>query len=204
MGCDIHIAIQVQEKDGRWVEVPYVCSWRDGPAIAGFHAAPAMFDGRNYNLFAVLADVRNGYGFAGSSTGELVRPIAAGRGFPPGFDSSTVGVDPEFPEDGPRFMGDHSFTWVGLDELEAYPWDDVTRRGTGLVTTMAALIDADLERAAEAQAGWAEYAAGAVDRVCRYCRCAECRCDDPADEDVSDREENIQRAAWRDMDGVSP
>ena len=37
---------------------------------------------RNYTLFAILAGVRNGYGFAGCYRHEPLTPIAEGRGKP--------------------------------------------------------------------------------------------------------------------------
>jgi len=37
---------------------------------------------RNYNAFAILADVRNGYGFAGCDTGDGFVPISTPKGFP--------------------------------------------------------------------------------------------------------------------------
>ena len=41
-----------------------------------------IYDGRNYDLFAILADVRNGRGFAGVVTGEGFIPIFKPRGVP--------------------------------------------------------------------------------------------------------------------------
>ncbi len=41
-----------------------------------------IYDGRNYDLFAILADVRNGHGFAGVVTGEGFIPIFKPRGVP--------------------------------------------------------------------------------------------------------------------------
>lgn len=80
--------------------------------------------GRNYNLFAILANVRNGYGFAGVETGETWPSIAPGRGLP-------EGVDPE--ESDYPSLGDHSFTWVTVAELLAFDWHGVTQRHVGIV-----------------------------------------------------------------------
>ena len=57
MGCDIHIVIQRQEA-GEWREVPYQGPfWREDAAPkAGIPIAPDGFDGRNYNLFGLLAN----------------------------------------------------------------------------------------------------------------------------------------------------
>lgn len=80
--------------------------------------------GRNYNLFAILADVRNGYGFAGVETGTPWPTIAAGRGIPDGVDIE----DKEFP-----WLGDHSHTWVTVAELLAFDWHGTAQRHTGIV-----------------------------------------------------------------------
>ena len=59
-----------------------------------------VFVGRNYNLFGLLAGVR----------GEP-QPIAARRGLP--RDSEVFGCTDDYD------LGDHSFTWYGMDELVA-------------------------------------------------------------------------------------
>ena len=89
MGTDIHGVFQAQ-RDGQWIDVP--SEW-DGD--------------RNYQLFAVLAGVRNGYGFAGIKTGEAVKPISAPRGFPD-----------DFPID--SWLGDHTYSWLSSGEMLAW------------------------------------------------------------------------------------
>jgi hypothetical protein len=125
MGSDIHIVIQRQEPDGAWREVPYqrVFTVLGDKPVDGFPVAPDAFTNRNYDLFAVLADVRNGVGFAGVETGEGWPSIAPERGLPVGFDKKAVLPNPAYIEEGSRWLGDHSFTWVGLDELKAFDWD---------------------------------------------------------------------------------
>jgi hypothetical protein len=54
MGTDIHCAVEKKQPDGTWKVV-------DAP----------FDDYRNYDSFAILADVRNGHGFAG------VQPVKA-------------------------------------------------------------------------------------------------------------------------------
>jgi hypothetical protein len=97
MGCDIHPYAEVR-CDGKWaradIEVP---------------------SDRNYWAFGVLANVRNGSGFAGCYMGEPVTPIAEPRGLPP--DTSIADNDAEY--DSPEYiwLGDHSHSWVTLAEL---------------------------------------------------------------------------------------
>lgn len=59
MGTDIHGVFQAFD-NGQWRDVE-----------------SSYEQDRHYQLFAVLAGVRNGYGFAGVPTGEPVTPIAA-------------------------------------------------------------------------------------------------------------------------------
>jgi hypothetical protein len=137
MGCDIHIVIQAQDADGAWREIAYQedSSWRDDwTPKEGIPLAPDVFSGRNYDLFAILADVRNGVGFAGIKTGQGWPSIAAHRELPEGFDENAVLPHPEYPDEGPRSLGDHSFTWVMLAELKAFPWDSISTTLYGVVS----------------------------------------------------------------------
>lgn len=80
---------------------------------------------RHYLLFAVLADIRNGFGFAGTLTHVPVVPIAPRRGLPDGISSNwfeqpsggAYGI--EFDEDHTEYLdlGDHSFTWLTSTEI---------------------------------------------------------------------------------------
>lgn len=126
MGCDIHSVAQVF-KDGRWTTV-----LRD-----------VIGDPRNYDTFAMLANVRNGTGFAGCLTGDAIEPIDNPRGLPDDFivrDEMhvTAGVPTgdtyDWIEDEAKrkerladlikepemWMGDHSFSWLLLSEIDAY------------------------------------------------------------------------------------
>ena len=87
---------------------------------------------RHYQLFAVLAGVRNGYGFAGVPTGETVSPISEPRGLPEDFLLVGVDTHPILSLDilDPRrrkwqaldkpleiWMGDHSYSWLTGEEM---------------------------------------------------------------------------------------
>lgn len=94
MGCDIHSVVQVR-KDGEWRTVEH----RPGG------------DDRNYDTFAVYANVRNGFGFAGVSTGAEWPFISEPRGLPADFhvwEGQHHGT----------YMGDHSFSWLLLSEIQ--------------------------------------------------------------------------------------
>lgn len=111
MGTDIHGVWQKRTQTG----------WQDIPS--------KYKQERHYSLFAVLADVRNGYGFAGIRTGEFVKPIAEPRGLPSDFEV----VDDFHPitdvtctsrewelDDMSVWMGDHSFSWLTGSEMLAW------------------------------------------------------------------------------------
>lgn len=125
MGTDIHGVWQT-ERFGKWIDVE-----------------STYMQDRDYQLFAVLAGVRNGTGFAGVKTGEPVKPIAMPRGLPDGFamkgDSHPVArpefIDPDRREwmarDGrdlatlpleelSAWMGDHSHSWLTSTEMLAW------------------------------------------------------------------------------------
>jgi len=100
-------------------------------------AKRSWYSGRNYVLFGVLADVRNGVGFAGIDTGNAVTPISLPRGFPDDMSEGARALlgDNRYDDDGDDslddiWLGDHSFSWLTLDELLAYDWDHgALRRG---------------------------------------------------------------------------
>ena len=69
MGTDIHGVFQRYDEETK--------KWED--------VSSKYEEGRHYQLFAALAGVRNGFGFAGCVTGEPVEPIAKGRGLPEDF-----------------------------------------------------------------------------------------------------------------------
>lgn len=117
MGTDIHGVFQRKDKTtGKWEDIP-----------------SKYEQDRHYQLFAVLANVRNGFGFAGVRTGEAVPPIAMPRGLPEDFpvndDCHPIALenmDPrrrEWHREGEPlevWMGDHSFSWLTGDEMLAW------------------------------------------------------------------------------------
>ena len=114
MGCDIHMIAQVRDKyDHKWKNLPN-----------------KVYDWRSYNTFAILADVRNGRGFAGIKTGEGYQPISQPKGLPEEIDLADEGesaklYEYEWYKDEPgkfitRWLGDHSHSYLTLKELEDY------------------------------------------------------------------------------------
>jgi hypothetical protein len=78
------------------------------------------YDGRNYDLFAILADVRNGRGFAGFYTGEGFNPISDAKGLPEDVSSEVKAESDRWDCDG------HSHSYFNLKELVYYDWEQTT------------------------------------------------------------------------------
>lgn len=72
------------------------------------------YDDRNYDLFAILADVRNGHGFAGCRTSKGFNPIAEPKGLP---DDITPEVAEMLDDWG------YGYSWFTLKELKDYDWN---------------------------------------------------------------------------------
>lgn len=108
MGCDIHAVFQAK-KNGRWIDVESEYDER-----------------RHYFLFAWLANVRNGYGFAGVPTHDPVSPIAEPRGVPKGL---TLEND----EHNGKWLGDHSHSWLTADEIMSAPRPESGIMRTGVI-----------------------------------------------------------------------
>ena len=71
---------------------------------------------RNYDLFAILAGVRNGEGFAGCRIGERFKPIAKLKGYPDDMSKNNV------------LFGDEYGSWLTLRELHEYDWEQLHRK----------------------------------------------------------------------------
>lgn len=111
---------------------------------------PQFFKDRNYDVFAILGNVRNGYGFAGTPTSTGFEPISDCRGLPEDLSPQVLvhmsrigytieGGRPEYSgedeetddlyeelereRDGYWSLGDHSFSHLLLSEIEEYDWD---------------------------------------------------------------------------------
>jgi hypothetical protein len=117
MGCDIHYFVEVQQEDNSWktLEVP---DWRNYKTHQEWEeACPKWhYHHRNYSVFAVLADVRNGRGFAGCDLGDPVTPIFPPRGLPADVSAETKAASDDWGRDG------HSHSHLTVRELLDYDW----------------------------------------------------------------------------------
>jgi len=167
MGTDIHSIAQVM-RDGQWVTVAI--------GIDG--------DQRSYNTFAMLANVRNGTGFAGCRTSTGFPVIHEPRGLPDDLevdeDSDGVLVDKsqlvcawdwdgnEKPIDSPEAwrvkyitdedprmsMGDHSFSWCTLAELRAFIENVAKKTETFLVGVVSRADYEEHEKTGKPYESW--------------------------------------------------
>lgn len=153
MGTDIHLFCETREPDGPWVLTPIIwgCQYckesgkmenhKDGKVelveCYWCHGTKQElgFSGRNYNLFSILADVRNGFGFAGIPTGEGFVPISKPRDLPEDMsddlrrlvEHDDENIFNEFDKKyGEGWIGDHSYSWITLAELLLNDWDQKT------------------------------------------------------------------------------
>jgi hypothetical protein len=142
MGADIHLWVErFDSKTKKWVVMrKWPCEycdgegqidkWEDGKPVPGEKRPCYGCDGkktssrfwsqRSYYTFSILADVRNGSGFAGVRTGDGFVPIADPRGVPSDSSEDYLGEVTKWGFDG------HSHSWLTLKEILDYNWDQVT------------------------------------------------------------------------------
>lgn len=123
MGCDIHLYVE-KKVDGDWVTAD---KWTPDKCAESLDALSVDYDdsfyhGRNYQLFSILADVRNGSGFAGCDTGDCFTPIAAPKGLPDNASAEVKREADSWDSDG------HSHSYLTVQELLNYDWTQVTKR----------------------------------------------------------------------------
>lgn len=128
MGCDIHLYVE-KKVGGKWVKKGGFVSdyYKEGDPYWGakrFKTTDQPYSGRNYTVFAALADVRNGRGFAGCDTGDAIEPVSMPKGLPADASNAVRHLSDEYGCDG------HSHSYLTLAELKAYNWDKpLVKRG---------------------------------------------------------------------------
>ncbi len=106
MGCDIHARAETRKK-GKWEPVGAVFSDTYNKNVK----SEEPYSGRNYELFAFLADVRNRFGIV---------PIAENKGWPEDLSDELKKELVEYWEsDG------HSASWFTLKELCEADWKQI-------------------------------------------------------------------------------
>lgn len=104
MGCDIHMHVEVNERDP------------DGSKWQMVMNEVAAYGGRNYNVFSVPANVRN---YGGPNGEPTITPISEPRGMPSDVSNDVDTLREVYGPDG------HSHTWLLLSEVLAYDWTAV-------------------------------------------------------------------------------
>lgn len=138
MGTDITWCVEIQDEDGTWEKLE---AERSSPRYSDFEDSkdwyedcnawlrenPWHYEGRNYDLFGILAGVR-------SHKYPQIVPL---RGFPEDISSSVKEEMGYYDNGGGAFFGDgddekdrdnyvpseHSITWILLKELLEYDWE---------------------------------------------------------------------------------
>lgn len=117
MGCDIHLYVE-KRVNGAWkAQGDFEREVEDGES---YLVGGKGYSDRNYNLFAILADVRNGRGFAGIKTGEGFNPISHPRGLPDDVTAEVKEISDRWDCDG------HSHSYFTLRDLLDYDWTQTT------------------------------------------------------------------------------
>lgn len=113
MGTDIHMHVEAQgTENNRWRKFNRHFSYsNDIFERSSTHIDLGWGDTRNYDVFAMMADVRNGRGFAGVDLGDGFIPIAEPRGVPEDSDYSIQEEAEQWGVDG------HSHSYLTLREL---------------------------------------------------------------------------------------
>lgn len=145
MGCDIHVSCEVKENG----------IWKKNKEKVFYNSFSDFFDDkesysenpermRDYDWFAVLADVRNGIGFAGIKTGDGFDVISYPRGLPQDitkesfYEVNLVNFDDLEEEEKEEMNKDelgnyeklelcvdnHSPSYIHLDEFENFDWEN--------------------------------------------------------------------------------
>lgn len=116
MGTDIHMIAEVR-KNGVWHTI--LDNIFIGWGGTSFHEETCVpYSDRNYNLFAILAGVRNGTGFAGCRIGEKFNPISETKGYPE-----------DMCKDSESYLSyEHSASWLTLKEIFDFDWNQIHRR----------------------------------------------------------------------------
>ncbi len=139
MGCDIHMYAEVRNADGTWSKVGKVFDnpWYDPDRPTKAYEDGYVFNApqtdqpysnRHYTLFAILADVRNGYSFAGCITHEPIHPLFPYRGIPKDASFEYRQIVEDWDCDG------HSHTYATLAELQQVNWDSIVINHVGFLS----------------------------------------------------------------------
>lgn len=127
MGCDIHNKCEIK-RNNKWelnTDKVFPNPWYKKGSEHEWQKEEFQDEpdsSRNYDWFAILADVRNGYGVAGISTGSGFDVIAEPRGVP---EDASDGWK-EMVEDWGRDM--HSHSYLTIEDFDNFDWNQFTMK----------------------------------------------------------------------------
>ena len=123
MGCDIHFYVE-KKAEGKWINSQKVAIEHDDDTIPDVPYEDRIYSGRNYSLFGILANVRNGSDFAGCDTGNAFIPISEPKGLPDDVSEEVKAISDGWEPDCP------SHSYHTLRDLLDYDWTQMaTQRG---------------------------------------------------------------------------
>lgn len=130
MGTDIHCFTEKYQKNGSWkpiggflTDAAHYYSDIKHFQKRCYTNALSPFCMRNYIEFAILANVRNGRGFAGCDTGDPVKPISLPKGLPESVSPGIRRIAESWGCDG------HSHSWLTVREILEYKRPRIVMRG---------------------------------------------------------------------------
>ncbi len=135
MGCDIHCFVEKKDlKTKDWKQITGFKSDFYRPDSEHFSSdnyknGPSLLDCRNYDEFAILADVRNGRGFAGCDTGDTITPISMPKGIPNDVSNEIKKESDDWGGDG------HSHSWLTAQEINDYNAHEIKKVHRAYVTS---------------------------------------------------------------------
>lgn len=142
MGCDIHMYAEVRRKynnpkfEPEWRlvgrvfkdsyyskdQLSYLSVYENGDDYdSNSRYTEHPYQNRNYDLFAILANVRNGVGFAGVDTGDGFKCIAHPKGIPDDASKDYKQLVKNYGE------GGHSHSYLTLEEIDNFDWSQTTK-----------------------------------------------------------------------------
>lgn len=125
MDTDIHMVAEIR-KNGIWkTMLDNIFTEYKNTSFETETCVPYSY--RTYDVFAILADVRNGTGFAGVKTGERFNVISKLKGYPKDMNETSKTFV------GDEWGGHHSASYLTLKEIFDFDWDQL-HRGYGCLT----------------------------------------------------------------------
>ncbi|MGV6816169.1 MAG: hypothetical protein ACWA44_02735 [Thiotrichales bacterium] len=132
MGCDIHCFVEKRTNKGwervsKGLQSDYYAPNNEYFSTDEYKDGGRIIDCRNYTLFAFMANVRNGYGFAGCDTGDAIKPISMPKGLPSDVSEEVKKESDDWGVDG------HSHSFLSLRELNEFDPEKVTKVYRGYI-----------------------------------------------------------------------